>query len=128
MPWRARSTPNWLASAALRRVLTALPRDLIRTITAGPGSPPQAGAPQWTTPPAWVTGGALRARSISSPSGQGLLEDRDYRGAARDAAGIRGAAPHVVRENPRSLRHRGHDDHLRPRVAGGEAKSAGNAG
>ena len=35
MPWRARSTPNWLAPVALRRVLTALPRDLKRTITAG---------------------------------------------------------------------------------------------
>src|SRR6476659_2868935 len=35
MPWRARSTPNWLASVAPRRVLTALPRDLRRTTTAG---------------------------------------------------------------------------------------------
>ena len=43
MPWRARSTPNWLAPVALRRVLTALPRDLKRTITAGPGSPTQTG-------------------------------------------------------------------------------------
>jgi hypothetical protein len=35
MPWRARSTPNWLAPVALRRVLTALPHDLKRTIKAG---------------------------------------------------------------------------------------------
>src|SRR6185436_17538267 len=62
MPWRARSTPNWLAPVALRRVLTALPGDLKRTITGQvPAVRPGPIAPRWATPPARVTGGALRA-------------------------------------------------------------------
>jgi len=89
-PWRARSTPNWLAPAALHRVLTALLRDLKPTITAGP---------QRSDPGRWNRNGLrhrpgspperCEPRSISSLPGHDLLEDRDYRGAARDAAGIR---------------------------------------
>src|SRR5260370_2134055 len=90
MPWLARPTPNWRAPVTLRRLLTALPRDLKRTTTAGSRqSEPGRWHRNGLTPPAWVTSGARRARSISSPPGHGLLEDRDYRGAARDAAGIR---------------------------------------
>jgi hypothetical protein len=64
MPWRARSTPNWPAPVALRRVLTALPRDVKRNDHGpGPGSPTQAGG----TAMDYATGLGHR-RSAASPA------------------------------------------------------------
>jgi hypothetical protein len=70
MPWRARSTPSWLAPVALRRVLTALPRDLNQRSRPGPSSPTQAGgtAKDYATGPGHRQSAANLAPSARRPA------------------------------------------------------------
>src|SRR4051794_7264551 len=93
MPWRARSTLNWLVPAAPRQVLTALRRDLKWTITAGSR---QSGPDRWHLdglrhrpgPP------AERCEPCSISSAHGHLQARDQplarnrRDATVRAAGV----------------------------------------